>query len=272
MQRKLSPGTTYGQEQQSCQLTDFILTEASFPARFEIPSHYHENAFFRLIIEGTSTDITGGGKCVGVASSLVYHPSQEVHSNYWHTRGRSFVVEFGPRLVLRYPDLAVILRSHPDCHSGPPVQLALKLYSEFRLMDTVSPLALEGLALELIAESCRLPLRHERKSPPHWLPRARKLLHERFIENLSLENIAASVGIHPTHFARAFRRHCGCTPGEYIRQLRVEFARRQLANSNRPLSEIALDSGFSDQSHFNKVFKRVTGFTPAAYRRTFRTR
>ena len=92
------------------------------------------------------------------------------------------------------------------------------------------------------------------------------------IENLSLENIAASVGIHPTHFARAFRRHCGCTPGEYIRQLRVEFARRQLANSNRPLSEIALDSGFSDQSHFNKVFKRATGFTPAAYRRTFRTR
>src|SRR5262249_44538100 len=147
MQRKLSPGITFGQEQQSCRLAEFILTEASFPAGLEIPRHCHENAFFRLILRGRSTDITEESKSVGVASTLVYHPSEEVHSHYWATYSTSFAVQLGPCLLLRHPDLAAILRSHPDCLSRPPVQLALKLYREFRFMDAVSPLALEGLAL-----------------------------------------------------------------------------------------------------------------------------
>jgi AraC family transcriptional regulator len=272
MQPRLSPGSTYGREQRKCQFTNFILTEASFPSRFEIPCHRHENAFFRLIIEGESSDIAGRRTRLGGASSLVYHPPGEVHSNYWHSQGRSFVVEFGIGLLTRCPDLAVILQGHPDCESGPPVRLALKLYSEFRHMDAVSPLAMEGLALELIAESCRVPLRRERHSPPGWLERAKGLLYDRFAENLSMDEIAGRVGIHPAHLARSFRHHFRCTPGEYVRQLRVDHAREELARSDARLSEIALAAGFSDQSHFTTAFKRLTGLTPAAYRKIYRAR
>jgi AraC family transcriptional regulator len=65
-----------------------------------------------------------------------------------------------------------------------------------------------------------------------------------------------------------FRTNVGCTPGEYVRRLRVEFACHRISSSDMPLIEIALEAGFSDQSHLTKNFKRYTGMTPARFRRT----
>jgi AraC family transcriptional regulator len=54
--------------------------------------------------------------------------------------------------------------------------------------------------------------------------------------------------------------------------LRVDYARRKIANSREPLVEIALSAGFADQTHFTRTFKRVTGMTPMEFRRTFTAR
>ena len=80
------------------------------------------------------------------------------------------------------------------------------------------------------------------------------------------------VNVHPTHLCRAFRRHYRCTPGDYIRQLRIERARQYLAGSDTPLAEIALRVGYSDQGHFAAAFKRLTGFTPSQFRKMSRER
>ncbi len=110
------------------------------------------------------------------------------------------------------------------------------------------------------------------RKPSPWLLQARDLLHDRFSEDLSLSEVAAAVGVHPVHLARVFRKEYGCTLGDYIRKLRVEFACRKLANSETPLAQIALLSGYSDQSHFSNAFRRQMGMTPGEFRRTFRSR
>src|SRR5262249_39702212 len=156
------------------------------------------------------------------------------------------------------------LRDPTDARGGPPALLAVRLYGEFRLMDAVSPLAIEGLVLEILAELVRLAA-PPRLSP--WLGRARDLLHDRFQENLGLAEIADAVGVHPVYLASTFRRHFGQTIGDYHRQLRVEFACNQLATGRAPLAEIALAAGFADQSHFARVFKRYLGMTPGTYRK-----
>ena len=142
----------------------------------------------------------------------------------------------------------------------------MRLYREFRLMDAVSPLAIEGLVLEILAELVRLTA--SSRLPP-WLLRARELIHDRFQENLGLADIAAAVGVHPVYLASTFRRHFRRTIGDYQRQLRVEFACKQLATGLTPLAEIALAAGFADQSHFARVFKRHLGMTPGTYRKQF---
>jgi AraC family transcriptional regulator len=68
------------------------------------------------------------------------------------------------------------------------------------------------------------------------------------------------------HLARVFRRHLGCTPGDYLRRRRLERAAVLLRETARPLSDVALHCGFADQSHFANAFKRHTGVTPGSYR------
>src|SRR5262249_48231108 len=108
--------------------------------------------------------------------------------------------------------------------------------------------------------------------PPRWLDRVRELLRDRFAENLSLAEVAAAVNISADHLARSFRRCHGCTMGEYVRRLRVDFACRRLAASEVPLVELALDAGFTHQRPFRKPSNRHVGVPPAAFRNLHRRR
>ena len=136
----------------------------------------------------------------------------------------------------------------------------------------MAPLAIEGLMLELLAVTCRQEAHPVESQAPRWLKQVRDLLSEQYAANLSLERIAGSVNIHPTHLCRAFRRHFHCTAGDFVRQLRIERARQHLAESDTPLAEIALQVGYSDQSHFTTAFKRLTGFSPSQFRKMSRER
>jgi AraC family transcriptional regulator len=102
---------------------------------------------------------------------------------------------------------------------------------------------------------------------PQWLKRAREIVETRFLEPLSLAEIATAVGVHLVHLSREFHRYNRCTVGELIRRRRVEHACDLLAHSDLSLAEIALACGFSDQSHFSMMFKRHTGITPSKFRK-----
>src|SRR5436305_1321800 len=65
----------------------------------------------------------------------------------------------------------------------------------------------------------------------------------RHAERLSLAELAALAGVHPVHLAATFRRHLGCPVGQYLRQVRIDQARRLLAGSAAPLAEVALAVG-----------------------------
>ena len=78
-----------------------------------------------------------------------------------------------------------------------------------------------------------------------WLRAACDLLHERVPDQPSLTELAAAVGRHPTHLARAFRREHGLTVAEYSRSLRLDWACTQLTVGDTALSRIAIDAGFS---------------------------
>jgi AraC family transcriptional regulator len=128
--------------------------------------------------------------------------------------------------------------------------------------------AAEGLALEMLATAARVAESECRKPrPPGWLARAQELLHEHFLEDLRVTQVARAVGVHPVYFARVFRVHLRVPIGAYVRGLRLEWAARRLAQGEEPLSEIALAAGFADQSHFTRAFRRYAGATPLRYRR-----
>ena len=103
------------------------------------------------------------------------------------------------------------------------------------------------------------------------LRRAVEFMHDNYSRELGLEDIAASAYLSEYHFARLFKQIMAVSPHVYLANLRLERARRLLAETALPISQIAAMVGYQSQSHFTKIFKSVTGVTPRAYRRGSRT-
>ena len=83
---------------------------------------------------------------------------------------------------------------------------------------------------------------------------------------LDIDELAAVVRMSTSHFTRSFHKSVGVTPHRYVIQNRVMRARELLATTNLPLTEIALSTGFSDQSHFSRRFHEIVGLPPGAFR------
>jgi AraC family transcriptional regulator len=143
--------------------------------------------------------------------------------------------------------------------------LGWRIAKELECRDACAPLALEGLALELLACAGRAdPGGSERDT--RWLDTVRDRLHESAPHIVSLHELGAAVGRHPAHVARAFRRAHGTSVAAYARSLRLEWATVAVATTDDPIARIALDAGFADQSHFTRAFRRHHGVTPGRYR------
>ncbi|WP_371535502.1 AraC family transcriptional regulator [Streptomyces sp. NBC_01023] len=96
--------------------------------------------------------------------------------------------------------------------------------------------------------------------------RLRELLDERLVQGVTLQEAAAEVHAHPAHLVRAFSGAFGITPHQYLTSRRVDRARGLLLEGQRP-GEVAVATGFYDQSHLNRHFKRVVGIAPGRYAR-----
>ena len=93
------------------------------------------------------------------------------------------------------------------------------------------------------------------------------LIARRLGEPIRLEALAREAGLSVSRFKTVFRESVGMPPREYILRETVHEAERRLVASDRPVTEIALDLGFSSSQYFATVFRRFAGCTPAGFRR-----
>jgi AraC family transcriptional regulator len=98
------------------------------------------------------------------------------------------------------------------------------------------------------------------------LRRAIEFMHDNCGRELSLAEIAGAAYLSEFHFARLFKKITGATPHAYLASLRIEKARRLLAESDLPITDVGAQVGYNSQSHFTKVFREATGLTPRAFR------
>ena len=264
--------SSYGTVIRSEVVAGLTLTETAYTPSLKLPRHFHQSAYFCFVLQGRFNEFYERKSRACRPSTLIFHPSGEWHADNFHAPTRCFNLLMDTHWVERVRRHCEIVDSSADFQGGFLAELALRLYKEFRQMDELSPLIVEGLTIEVLGEAARSSLKRQKPEPPIWLKQAREVLHDQFHETLTLAKVAGSVGVHETHLSREFRRYYRCTVGEYIRHLRIEFACHQLSTSSTPLSEIALAACFADQSHFARTFKRITGMSPTSYRKTFRTR
>lgn len=240
------------------------VSESTYPPGLRLPRHVHRSAYLCFVTKGGFTERHGRSVETYDRSACVFRPPNDEHANEFPEAGAVCVnVDIDDTLLDRVReaglgDVRFAMRS-------PFVQqLRGRLYDELVAPDDLSALVVESLATEILVFAAR----RQNVSPirPHWVKKAQRMIDAEFAEPLSLARIARAVGVHPVHLSRQFRAVQGCTVGDYIRQVRVTFARQQLAVTDMPVAHIALAAGFSDQSQLTRTFRRLTGRTPAAYR------
>jgi AraC family transcriptional regulator len=244
-----------------------LLAEVQYGPGQRVPRHLHLHARFVLVLSGGITEIRGDDTQSYGSSTLLFRCAGEPHAYLVSATGATcLVVDVDEAWQARARVHAPVLEQSAAFRGGFVLHLAHRLYGEFRQRDEVSRLAIESIALGVLAEASRRVAKEGERPAPSWLQQARALVDTHFAKPLPLVEVARRVGVHPVHLARTFRRVHQITFAGYVRHVRIEFARRELAASGASLGDIAVAAGFCDQSHFSRLFKRYTGQTPAEYR------
>lgn len=267
MNARLNLGQYYGSVVRRAQFGAVLVTETRHPAHAYLPMHAHRTAYFCFVQDGHYRETYGRRARECGPLTLAFHPPEESHSERIGAESvRSLNTEVSLPWLQHVQEAVPHFRDAIDARGGNPAWLATRLYREFRQPDRASSLVIEGLVLELAAELARmadLP-----SDVPQWLRRLHDRLSDEVGAQPTLSDLAREAGVHAMHVAASFRKHFGCSVGEFLRTRRVERAADLLRRCGLSLAEVALRSGFSDQSHLTRLFKRTTGMTPAAYRKT----
>jgi transcriptional regulator GlxA family with amidase domain len=109
-------------------------------------------------------------------------------------------------------------------------------------------------------------------SRPHSDERIRQAeehLQQHFVLGVSIDSLAARIGMSPRNFIRRFKRATGRLPGAYVQMLRMSSAREMLEHGDLPVQKVCSRVGYEDAAFFRDLFRRHTGMTPAEYRERF---
>jgi AraC family transcriptional regulator len=237
------------------QLNDYSADEQHF--------HHHPNLFF--IVQGSVHEKWSRGCATKMAGSLSYYPAGAPHQNERKTfPARSLNIELEHDFLKLY-DLNEELLEITVVGNPLSKFLMLQIYRELIENDELSTTSIKMQVLDLVARSERLV---HFKGWPEWLKTLKSVLHERWNENPSLQELSEATGVHPITISKYFSRYFRCTLGQYLRTLKVERA-LSLIKENTTLTDVAFQCGFADQSHFIRNFKHLTNLLPSEYQRIF---
>lgn len=155
------------------------------------------------------------------------------------------------------------------------------LYRQFLLnhnwQDSANQLALSSASTLLMSHMLQRYTQLQWRLPsvrgglaPAVLKRVQEFIYHHLDQPLVLADLAAQAELSEFHFARMFKHSTGQAPHQYVMQVRLQQAEKLLRNTLMPLTQIALDCGFSSASHFSHRFKAFYGHTPIRLRQQSR--
>ncbi|HEX9565576.1 MAG TPA: AraC family transcriptional regulator [Gemmatimonadaceae bacterium] len=234
------------------------LEEAHLAPGERLRRHEHEDAHACMVINGAFGEQHRGNTVWCAAGAARISPAGDRHHIDASGAGaRCLLITVGAGSLLhdelRPPSERRFLRA------GSLDGITQRLLGALADAD-VTPFEVELLALEAFA-----PAHGDSERTRAWIDVVRDHLHDTPAIP-SATDLGSLTGRHPVYVARAFRRRFGCSIGGYARRLRAARAHHLLVTSKRPLSIVALDSGYSDQAHMTRDLRRRLGTTPAAFR------
>lgn len=228
--------------------------------------HAHEETTISIVLAGSLLERVAKAEEVARPLSVVVKPGGTEHEDRFGPRGaRTLQIRLAPAEARHLRDWQSPVEEWRWIHGAPVVVPFLHLLRLVR-HNGASGEAIFGAVTEVIAALWSNPVERQR-SAPRWLMLVREQIDDLDARTVHVHALAHSAHVHAVHLAREFRRFLGTSVTEYIQRRRVQRAAALLADTGTPLSSVAYDAGYADQSHLSRLFKRETGMTPLAFRR-----
>jgi AraC family transcriptional regulator len=237
--------------------------DVAVPGLIRLRDHGHDSAHLCFVYEGALEERMTRRSRVMSGGMLRTSPAGDTHDLSFSSIGARCLV------ILLDDELSTGGGLPADRRYYDPAAHADLAAAIRRRLAAGSAIGVELLVLELLARLAR-PERRQTPGhrPPGWLLRVRDALHDCPAAPPSTRELARGTNLHPVYVARVFRRWFGCSITDYARRQRLDFARRRIVESSEPISRLAMEAGFTDQSHLHRAMRRHLGQTPGALRRS----
>jgi AraC family transcriptional regulator len=239
------------------------VTHFTQAAKSGVARHHHENATLCVVLRGMARDQFRHRAIEYEPGAVIYRPPGEGHSHQFGKDGLvAIVIEIPESYLCADSTLHFLseLRFEPNAPTlGDSAQLLACLRN-----SATAEADVEEHCLSLLSVFNR---NRERASTSDGVERVRTRLDECFMEGHSLAELGKIAGLHPSYLVNAFRERFGCSIGQYRRRRRVTRAIRQIWNTQAALSDIALETGFYDQSHCTNELRKDLRLTPNQIRK-----
>lgn len=244
-------------ERRSADAGSFVVEVFFTAPNTHAPFHTHEQVTVVVPLSGSFVENTLKKSIQGKPGVVILETPDSPHENIYSPAG-------GTNLRLRMsPELQTFVECEAHGRSG-----HIRTYEIARSMagNMEDALLLECASLEILGFV---------NNGPEWTPRGRPAFLREIVADLRTDGdlgcgiaaIARDAHVSPTRLVRTFRRAYGISLARYIRVLQMQRARSLLSDPAIPISAVAAEAGFSDQSHMTRAFAQTYSVTPAALRR-----
>jgi AraC family transcriptional regulator len=241
----------------------FCVTHFTQASLLKVGRHFHEDATLCVLLRGAASDAFQSKTVESYPGGVIFRPPQEVHS---HRYGSSGAVA----LVIEVP--WGWLQAHASLRSLSELRFGQRAHALVDSAQLIGQLRDDNVSEPELEESCLALLSLFEPEAlcacdSEGLRRVRALLEDDFVQNHSLAELARIASLHPAYLVNAFRKRYGCSIGQFRRRRRVALSLNKLWNTDAPISAVAQESGFYDQSHCANEIRRYTRQTPVQLRR-----
>ncbi len=260
---------------------DYHYIDTDHP-RYEMPYHWHEEVEFVRVLSGQLNLVIDGQSCLLQAGDALYIGPGRLHGG----RPDGCVYEcavFDMRHLLQTnahcrPLISDVQTCKADIlpdfplNNASAAQAVQMMFEALRSQQPGWSLLTLGCIMQFIGEAYRCsaytqhdaPQDHETRSILK-LKKVFELIESRLDDPPSLSEMSACAGMSPKYFCRFFRTATRHSPTEYIGYLRIEQACHEIAATDKNVTEIAMDLGYSDVNYFIRCFRKYKNVTPKQY-------
>lgn len=244
------------------------ITKTYYHSQQELQKHEHEKHNLVIVLNGDFTENYLDLKYYFNRGDLIVHPKEQIHSNKFAHNTAVLNIEISDNWIKNYDLNNDIFKKYFTSKQGIITKSIFKFIKAIGEGNATQEFIIDDLLINIISGLC-----NENHSmtfslkKPNWFYKVIDLLHNAGESEISLEKIAYETNVHPVYISRAFKIYSGVNLSEYYNIQRLKRAYKELAYSDKSVTEISMQCAFYDQAHCIKKIKSNIGLTPLQFRK-----